>query len=127
LVTNSDKESANTFVLIFNQSLSENKCVVAVLESIGDPVLLGKNGRRVDNEFVSLLIKGSSCLHLDGIVTIAKFGEAEAASNVKVVNLVEQILVSGSVQSHNRASKQIVMDGEFDNSRSVNLRQKFVS
>lgn len=71
-----------------------------MLETISDPVFLGKHGWRVDNKFVSLFVEGSSSLHLNSVITITKLGEAEASCNIKVINLIEQILMSGSMQSY---------------------------
>ena len=51
-----------------NQQLCKDCRPLGMHCRVGDPVLLGYSGRGVDDELISLLVKGGCGLHLHGIV-----------------------------------------------------------
>lgn len=60
-----------------------------MFESVRDPIFLRKYRRDIDNEFLGLIVVSNSCLHLDSIIAIAKLRKAEASTDAKIVDLIE--------------------------------------
>ena len=91
-------------MFILDVGLSEDKSVVGMDCSIGNPILLWSNGRTVDNKFFSLLVIVSSSLHLDCVIAVSELSQAKAASYFKTVNLIENPFVSVSMKSNYRSA-----------------------
>lgn len=60
-----------------------------MFESVRDPIFLRKYRRAIYNEFLGLIVVSDSCLHLDSIIAIAKLRKAEASTDAKIVDLIE--------------------------------------
>ena len=57
--------------------------------AVGDPVLLSQRRRRVDDELFGLGVVVDGRLHLDGVVAVAQFREAETADIIEVIDAFE--------------------------------------
>lgn len=79
IVTDAHNEGVNTLILAGNMSLSEHDGIVGVAGAIGNPELLAKYSRRVNNKFLFNLVVDGRGLHLWRVVAIAELCEAEAA------------------------------------------------
>ena len=101
--------------------------MVGVVIAIGNPVLLGEVRWTVYEEFVVGVIVSDSGLHFDRVITESKLGQAEAADQVKWVNLIEQVVVSAVVQSKARSSKQIELNCKLNSRGSINKTDILVS
>jgi hypothetical protein len=126
-VTDRNHESVYTFVLSINNSLSENKSMVSMLESVGNPVLLSESGRSVYNKLLGSFVISDSSLHLYSVVTISKLSKAEATKGTEVINLIKVVLVSLSRKSISRSSEKVELNSEFDGSRVINHSQELMS
>ncbi len=69
LVPDADQEAMNAMILAVNQQLSKDCGPLGVDCRVGDPILLSHCGRCVDDELISILVKGGCCLHLHSVVT----------------------------------------------------------
>jgi hypothetical protein len=105
IISDPHQNGSDTFVLALYNGLTEHKSIVCMLEPISDPVLLTQHSRGVDLEFLGLFIVGNCGLHLDGVVTVTKLGEAEAANDFSAINLGEVFLVSLGMKSCHGASE----------------------
>ena len=101
--------------------------MVGVVIAIRNPVLLGEVRWTVDEEFVVGVIVSDSGLHFDRVISESKLGQAEAANQVKCVNLIEQVVVSAIVQGKAGSSKQIELNRKFDSSSPINKTYILVS
>lgn len=66
-----DQKGMDAFLLAMDDGLGKYHSIVGMHGPIGDPVLLGQSGRRVDDELTGQLVPGGGGLHFDGIVAIA--------------------------------------------------------
>ena len=79
VVSYTHDKAIHTLVFAGHYCLSKHDRVVGVASAVGDPELLAKNGRRMDVKFLFHGVISCSSLHLRGVITIAKFSEAETA------------------------------------------------
>ena len=94
--------------------------------SISDPILGAESRRSINDELLSCFVVCESSFHLYHIVAIAKFSDTEAAHLRKIVNLREQVFVSISMESIDRAAKEVVLNSEFSGRAGVNLGDHLV-
>lgn len=69
LISDANKEAVYAVILVVNQQLSKDGRPFGMHRAVGNPVLLSYSGGCIDDELVSLLVKGGSCLHLYCIVS----------------------------------------------------------
>lgn len=87
LISDLDKEAIDALIFAFYDGLSKYDSPICVTGSISNPIFLGGCGGRVDGEFTSVLVINGSSLHFGGVVTVTKFGEAEAPHILKRIDL----------------------------------------
>ena len=85
-----------------------------MVSSVRDPILLTQVSWRIDDKLAAILIIGQSSLHLDGIISISKLSKTEAPNNVKIINLVKNVVMSIVVECLNASSKQVHLNCELD-------------
>lgn len=99
IISNSYKDSSHTLVLALNNGLPKDNRIIGVSKSIGDPVLLTHHCWGVDYEFLCFIVVGDGGFHLNGVVAVSKFSEAETTNDLTAINHVEVLFVSLSMES----------------------------
>ena len=99
-------------MLSLDVGLGEDEGVVGVDCSVGDPVLLGGHWGTVDDKLLGFFVVVGSRFHFYGVVAVAEFCQAETASYVQTVNLVEYPAVPVGVESHDGTSEEVVVHCE---------------
>ena len=69
----------DSLLLSVDKELSKDDNVLGVARTVRDPVLLRQRGRSIDDNLVRFGVVRGCGFHLDGVVAVAEFGEAEAA------------------------------------------------
>lgn len=68
LIPDAHKEAMNAMIGTVNQQLGKHSRPLGMHSRVGDPVLLSYSAWGVNDELVSLLVKGGCGLHLHGVV-----------------------------------------------------------
>jgi hypothetical protein len=86
LISDGHQEGVDSLMLALDVGLRENKGVVGMDSSVGDPVFLGEDGGAVDDKLFCFVVIGGSCLHLNRVVAVAQLSQTETSCDFKRVD-----------------------------------------
>ena len=97
-------------------SLGDEPCedhrVASVHRGVGDPVLLGRGGGRVDHKLLGSWVVGRRGEHLDGIVPVPELSQRKAAYLVQAVDGVHHFAVPLCAQLQDGPPEQVELHGQ---------------
>ena len=93
-IPNGNEEDMKPFVHLAVYQPRKNAAIMRMKGAVGDPILLSRDGGRVDDELVRGRIERGRRLHLDRVVSVGQLGQAETTNFGECVDFGQNVVVA---------------------------------